>query len=241
MRDERKLAQLRQEFQHKAYLKRLRQQFEKQVADETHRARLENVRDDISEFVDMVSALATAEEIAEFRAELDAYDAATVAALQENARELEDAQRRLNEHLSKAHVLPDGRRVFKTLDGTRVFDEHGVEVAKSTVRPDEIPGKLPRWEIVEGDWLAVKEKQAERSTFLDYQSAIDEARERLKAGEISHAEFSQLRDTIRETAPEKIREHLPDKFNNDVTPRHALPVPDLNIPDNAVPSEYTPG
>lgn len=46
----------------------------------------------------------------------------------QNGRALERVQEDLRIMVDKAYVLPDGRRVFKTEDGMRVFDEHGEEI-----------------------------------------------------------------------------------------------------------------
>src|SRR5690606_14630576 len=72
---------------------------------------------------------ATEMRIREFEMSLDRHDAATVEALMENERELVEVRERIAERLERAFVLPDGRHVFKSEDGTRVFDEYGVEVA----------------------------------------------------------------------------------------------------------------
>lgn len=66
--------------------------------------------------MDAVTTMLTTAEITEFRQELDLYDTATVAALQENDRALTETQQRMDELLDEAYVLPDGRRVFKSKD-----------------------------------------------------------------------------------------------------------------------------
>ena len=71
----------------------------------------------------VATAIATSEEIARVTAKLDRYDVATIEALQLNEEQLAAVQAEIDHLLLEAHVLPDGRRVFKTEDGTRVFDE----------------------------------------------------------------------------------------------------------------------
>jgi hypothetical protein len=63
-------------------------------------------------------ALATPEQIAAFTVRLDTYDTATVEALLANQEALDAVKARIDDLLLKAHTLPDGRRVFKTEDGT---------------------------------------------------------------------------------------------------------------------------
>ena len=41
--------------------------------------------------------------------------------------------------LAKAYVLDDGRRVFETADGARVYDEFGEFVPPEIIDPDLIP------------------------------------------------------------------------------------------------------
>lgn len=86
----------------------------------------------------MTGLLASDRQITAFRVKLDRYDEKTVEALMENRVALEEVQKRLDDMLGKAHVLPDGRRVFKTQDGTRVFDETGLELKADVIDPNAI-------------------------------------------------------------------------------------------------------
>ena len=103
-------------------------------------------RNDASDMVDLAAAMITTEQADTFRAELDAYDAATIDALFANETALDAINDKLAAVLLQAHVLEDGRRVFKTEDGTQVFDEFGHEVDADTLSPDEISGNRPTWE-----------------------------------------------------------------------------------------------
>ena len=67
--------------------------------------------------------VATDMQIQEFEAKLDRYEAATVAALIENQERLDVVTAQMIVLLDQTYVLEDGRRVFKTEDGTQVFDE----------------------------------------------------------------------------------------------------------------------
>ena len=70
-------------------------------------------------------------EVESFRADLDAYDAATIEAIMENREILERLYRERDILLERAYQLDDGTRVFKSEDGVRVFDEHGDLVSVS--------------------------------------------------------------------------------------------------------------
>ena len=119
------------------------------------------------DFLDLAVTMLTVSEIATFRAELDMYETASVIALQENERALEAAQRQVEEILLRAHVLPDGRRVFKTEDGTRVFDEFGVEIEASVITPESIADERPRYETYEAARDARDHLRQERKAILD--------------------------------------------------------------------------
>ena len=93
------------------------------------------------------------EDAERFNRELDSYEKAAKAALEENARKLVEARAKVRaafkEMLDHAHKLPDGRRVFKSKDGTRVFDQDGRQVPSSIIDPREISDRGPPWEIYE--------------------------------------------------------------------------------------------
>lgn len=62
----------------------------------------------------------------------------------ENQVFLDAVRERLDVVLSRAHVLEDGRRVFKTEDGSQVFDEHGAEVDAEVHDPGVVDSAVPR-------------------------------------------------------------------------------------------------
>ncbi len=63
------------------------------------------------------------------RYELDQYDAAIVDALIDNEHALEEAGKHRDKLEANAFELPDGRKVFKTEDGQRVFNANGAQVS----------------------------------------------------------------------------------------------------------------
>ena len=94
--------------------------------------------------------------------------------------------------LQQAYTLEDGRRVFRTEDGTQVFDEFGEEVGLEFVSPDEIDPSLPTWE----QYSAARDQEqalaAARPEFLEFQERLDESRELIDGGEISASELEAL-------------------------------------------------
>jgi hypothetical protein len=157
-----------------------------------------------------VSPPATAQQIAVFEADLTIYDTATVDALMTNTHELSRVRAQMDAMLAQAFIMDDGRHVFKSEDGTQVFDEFGVEVGADELDPASIPNHHPTWEV----FSAVTDEHAalleERQALLDYQQQLDEAREALVEGEITEAELEALQARLIADMPEAVRAKLPD-------------------------------
>lgn len=154
------------------------------------------------------AAWATFEQVGTFRIEIDDYGTKTVESLMENREAMELVQRRIDDMLGRAEVLPDGRRVFKTIDGTQVFDEHGTELSREEIDPDGIDDKKPKWEAFKAEKEARIRLEAERQQLLDYQDRLDQARERLDAGDITQKELDALKAELKDTMPEAVRRRL---------------------------------
>lgn len=113
-------------------------------------------RDDLKEAEDVsatglaaavaLSPPAPPERIEAFETQLTEFDIAVVKALMQNQEAMDAVLARIELLLARAHVLPDGRRVFRTEDGTQVFDEFGELVSPEIIEPDEISATAPTWE-----------------------------------------------------------------------------------------------
>lgn len=148
---------------------------------------------------------APAEKVEAFRARLDLYDTASVEALMVNREALDAVHERLGIMLAKAHVLEDGRRVFKTIDGQKVVDEHGRELTTGTVDPQTIADTKPRWEHFKGALDERERLTKERETLIDYQGKLDQARARLDKGEITEGELKDMGERLKVDMPEAVR------------------------------------
>lgn len=196
-----------------------RRKEEREARDENH--------DDADLLV--VVVMASDDDISLAMAERDIYDVATVEALMENAEAMEEAERQVRVLLDQAYVLPDGRRVFKTEDGRQVFDEHGVEV--TDFDPAEIEDWRPHWEAYGSAVNEVEVLAQEQAELLAYQSRLDDARDRLDAGEISEEDLNQMMSGLREDMPEAVRAHLPEdaaaglSAERTATPELGQPIP----------------
>lgn len=148
-------------------------------------------------------------EAVELEAQIARHDRAIIEALTENEERLTAADRRVEKLLGEAHVLPDGRRVFKTEDGLRVFDEFGHEVGADDVDPMSIDDVRPSWETVSGELDARDALAEERRDLLDYQHKLDEAQDKLANGDMSQTDLDQLHSLMADDVPESVRRHLP--------------------------------
>lgn len=108
----------------------------------------------------------------------------------------------------QAHVLPDGRRVFKTIDGQKVFDEHGQELSPDTMDPNGIDDRRPRWEAFKAGLDERAALTHERRQILEYQEKLDETRERLDRGGLTENDLSSMKDELMLAAPERVRRKL---------------------------------
>lgn len=154
------------------------------------------------------TVMATQAQIKAFEVKLDSYDKATVVALMENQELIDAVKDRLSDMLARAYVMDDGRRVFKTEDGTQVFDEFGVEVSVEELDPDLIDNNRPTYEEYAADAAALATLEAERTQILEFQVRVDAAREDIANGEISEAELEELDAELLDAMPPTVRSHV---------------------------------
>lgn len=151
------------------------------------------------------TVVATEAEIAAFRVKLDRYETATVEALIENDRQLTLVRERITDLLGRAHVLEDDRRVFKTEDGERVFDEHGDELSPEIVDPAAIADHRPTWETYSDALDRRDALEAERTELIEFQERLDEARERLDDEGLTTDDLDELGADLEAAMPAPIR------------------------------------
>lgn len=199
----------RLDFARSAEFRREQDRFFKEVERRQKEAR-DDARsdDDLSEFA-TAALLASETEIAAFRMELDDYRTATTEALMENERQLAIVQAELDHMLARAYVLPDGRRVFKTEDGLRVFDEHGVELGADDIDPDLIENWRPRAEGYLDRRDAKIDLLRQHDELLTFEERIELADDRAKSGEMTKEEMKAFRADLEVTAPASVRRKLP--------------------------------
>lgn len=148
------------------------------------------------------------ETIRQYEVRLGYHQEAVILALQESQERLDLSEERLQALRDEAYVTEDGRRVFRSEDGTWVIDETGALVEVDELDPDVIADHRPSAET----WLeAVEENRAlqeQRQDLVDYQSALDDAQDRLSAGGLSNEDLAELDDLL-SNAPTAVRARLP--------------------------------
>ncbi|MEO0486260.1 MAG: hypothetical protein AAF092_10150 [Pseudomonadota bacterium] len=157
----------------------------------------------LSSFTASVS-IATEIQMQTFQMQLDQYDAATVEALMTNQEALDAVRERLDILLRQAHVLGDGRRVFKTEDGTQVFDEFGEEVGTELIAPEDIDDAAPSWETFSKEKEAEHALATEREQLLEFQEKLDETRAELDGKDVSAGRLEELDAELAALMPPEI-------------------------------------
>lgn len=180
-------------------------------ADERRKDKNESGRLDEDFFEFAVSAmLASADDIEQLHAALDRYDALTVEALMENQKALDASRGRIESMLGRAYVLPDGRRVFKTADGLRVFDEHGTELGADDIDPDAIEDWRPRYEQFAEEVAQEQALKTEREKLIEFQERIEAARQHLQSDEdLTKADLADIEAGLDASMPLAVARKLP--------------------------------
>lgn len=140
---------------------------------------------------DVLATVASAERVEQFRNKLDRYDDRLMDMLLENERMLSEVRKQRDTMLQNAATLPDGRRVFKSEDGSRVVDEFGDDVTDE-VDPDSIGDELPSLEVFEGV-LAKDAALMEHNRQINaLQTRLDEGRELAASSEATNAQLDEF-------------------------------------------------
>ncbi len=210
--------------------RRLAERFrtEKDRLDREHKKRDEDARERTGEILEHAVVLATQEQVAALRADLDAYDAAVTAALMENGEALDAARAAVDDMLDRAHRLPDGRRVFRSADGERVFDEFGNDVTDQ-ISPDEIDPSRPTWNEFAAGLERQRILEQERTDLLAFQAQVDEARQRLDSGTLTQQDLDRMRADLEADMPEAVRRQLAPEEPDQAPPETTAPAQPLDL------------
>lgn len=170
-------------------------------------------REDAEELLGL--AMASDSQMAEFSVELDQYDTATVEALMDNEAALTKQREALRDMLNQAYVLPDGRKVFKSEDGQRVYDETGAQLQLKDVDPDLIE----EWRPTSEQYLAGRNAEQalvqEHQQLIDFEQRVQTARERTEDGGMTVKEVEAMRRDLADSAPPAVHRRVFGEQEND--------------------------
>ncbi|MBS7537754.1 hypothetical protein [Ancylobacter lacus] len=198
--------------------RRLREEMRQWQADALQQERLKRLKKEHdeelrreAEFVAAIqTALATRPQIEAFTVKLDRYDTAAVEALLANEQELKIVTERIDKALDEAVQLSDGRRVFKTEDGKRVFDEFGTEVSPEEIGADQIPNARKRFEPFMRDREQQRALMEEREQLHAFQQKLDAARDRLDDKDLTADALDDMERDIDASTPDRVRKLMGD-------------------------------
>ncbi len=162
---------------------------------------------------------ATHEQLAVFSERLEQYDTATVRALMDNERALDEV-RMEREALDARAFKFDGRAVFKSQDGKHVFDANDAEIANTTLDPNLVPDGFPTRE--ENKAVVDKENKLlqERQQIHDFQNRVDEARTEAGKDGVTVKKLDDLGADLDQAMPDAVRREMAG-----ATPALATPEP----------------
>lgn len=107
--------------------------------------------------------------------------------------------------LDKAFVLEDGTRVFKTLDGTAVFDEFGNSVGNEFVDPNLIGNDLPNWEAFSQNTRDINSAKAGLTEKIEFLGELDELEDALGQDDLTEDQLNDLEERLEAAIPESTR------------------------------------
>jgi hypothetical protein len=162
------------------------------------------------EHLEAMVVMATEAELTDFTVTLGTYDTATYDALVDNERDMDQSRDRLQGMYDKAYVMPDGRRVFESADGLHVFDENGSELPPEEIDPEEIEDFRPKWESVLSERATFSALNEERQQIIEFQDAVSDARQRVEDGDLTKQELEDLKASLAEQMPDRVKGLLPE-------------------------------
>lgn len=153
--------------------------------------------DDQNDFVDLVQMImASDESITRFQDKIDEFRNNTVQNILDYQNQLDELKAEKAALLGNAHVLPDGRHVFRTEDGKNVFDEEGHKVDPDVITPSKISAKSTSWDHFSAnrdETDKVKSKLNKEVTTLE---KIDELQVELDNGKPTADKLKELNEQL---------------------------------------------
>jgi len=188
----------------------------------------------------------------DYEARLDAYDAAIANAITENNKMIDiinqrlvDTEARLQHMLERAYVMEDGRRVFKSKDGSYAIDEHGKNVSRDEVNFDDVIGlpaeqymkdytskqndideRAKRQEFSQTLFKAQAESDVGREKLGQARELIAEKRARIEKGGITGSELEKMKSDLKDVTSSLDFPTIPiSTINNIAKPMNTAEIP----------------
>lgn len=171
---------------------RQREWFIKAKQDQERREKAEEKLEDdlVSLATDVI--IATEVQIAQFQMQLDRFDERTVAGLMESQQLLDRLYAEREALLARAYVMEDGRRVFKSEDGSFVIDEFGEIVSSDEFDSSVIPDHYPRADAIMDIDAKIDRGKEIQSRFHVLDAKVREAHREADDGDMSVERIEQL-------------------------------------------------
>ncbi len=188
--------QLRSEFvlRAKTRFRKQREHAEQRQRDERTKRKLEEEQSDFDDLAQVL--MATDDAIAQFRNKLDEYQETVMQRILDLQNKRDQLLTERSALLAGAHVLPDGRRVFRSEDGLTVFDENRNTVSPDLITPSEISDEdTSRKEFLANadKFDAIDKELDEAVTVLEH---IDDMQDRLDEGKITASQLDDLKTRL---------------------------------------------
>lgn len=211
---------------------RARKELENVQQHDQRRRELKKEKAEQDESFDSVLAVALAspENVQAFHNKLNDFEQQAVERILTLQTRLDELMVKRQDMLNEAHVLPDGRRVFKSEDGKSVTDEFGEDVGSDIIRADEIDDSRPRSNGFFENKYAIDETKNSLDEAITFQEKIEDLRERSNTGELSKEELKALEQEFEDITPESFKpDDNPIKPEPDIVPVSDDPVESIKI------------
>jgi len=152
--------------------------------------------------------------------ELNMADRASLIALEKARQHQAEAERALQELQERAARLPDGRRVYRTEDGTAAYDESNNRLTEAQMAQVPWEEGQPTWEQRNRGFDDVQAASRDVRDTEAYRERLHEIQQRHAAGEMSKDELEDLDKNFEADMPESVRRHY-EAEKSIQPPRHA--------------------
>lgn len=184
-----------------------------------------------------LAAIASFEDVALFKSNLDDLHQTAIERIIRLQHELDDRAVERQALLETAYVLPDGRYVLRSEDGNAVFFEDGTAVDPQIISPEQIGDEnltMNHLQAFDTDTESIKSKLDEAITFND---KIEDLQSRSDKTEMTNGELKSFQselDTLKLESLEMDNHHTENAPSNtvDVSEQAEISITPFGLPKN---------